>query len=132
MRRKRSRWANERTALPLFGRGAVILFSALLTSFRQEGLTVIPALPLRMPEYDWTIPAPRLSVKALNGIGTLPEPLRPVMMLLSSTDCTRWRLMLACTRSRLSVELAKQLPEPDTSWMDEPWPRERFTGWTDG
>jgi hypothetical protein len=24
------------------------------------------------------------------------------------------------------------LPLPDTSWMDEPWPRERFTGWTDG
>ena len=21
------------------------------------------------------------------------------------------------------------LPFPDTSWMDEPWPRERFTGW---
>jgi hypothetical protein len=29
----------------------------------------------------------------------------------------------------LTVEAAGRLPEPDTSWMDEPWPRERFTGW---
>jgi hypothetical protein len=32
----------------------------------------------------------------------------------------------------LTVEVALRLPLPDTSWMDEPWPRERFTGWTDG
>ncbi len=29
----------------------------------------------------------------------------------------------------LAVEEARSLPLPDTSWMDEPWPRERFTGW---
>jgi len=29
----------------------------------------------------------------------------------------------------LAVEEALRLPLPDTSWMDEPWPRERFTGW---
>jgi hypothetical protein len=29
----------------------------------------------------------------------------------------------------LSVGEALELPLPDTSWMDEPWPRERFTGW---
>jgi hypothetical protein len=29
----------------------------------------------------------------------------------------------------LSVELAGQLPEPDTSWMGEPWSRTRFTRW---
>ena len=28
----------------------------------------------------------------------------------------------------LTVEVALRLPLPDTSWMDEPWPRERFTG----
>jgi hypothetical protein len=32
----------------------------------------------------------------------------------------------------LAVEEARLLPVPDTSWMDEPWPRERFTGWMDG
>jgi len=32
----------------------------------------------------------------------------------------------------LAVREALGLPLPDTSWMDEPWPRERFTGWTDG
>jgi len=32
----------------------------------------------------------------------------------------------------LAVEEARALRLPDTSWMDEPWPRERFTGWTDG
>jgi hypothetical protein len=30
----------------------------------------------------------------------------------------------------LTVREALELPLPDTSWMDEPWPRERFTGWT--
>ncbi len=30
----------------------------------------------------------------------------------------------------LTVEAALRLPEPDTSWMDEPMPRTRFTGWT--
>ena len=29
----------------------------------------------------------------------------------------------------LAVEEARALPLPDTSWMDDPWPRERFTGW---
>ena len=29
----------------------------------------------------------------------------------------------------LTVREALGLPLPDTSWMDEPWPRERFTGW---
>jgi hypothetical protein len=30
----------------------------------------------------------------------------------------------------LSVAEALELPTPDTSWMSEPWPREKFTAWT--
>ena len=29
----------------------------------------------------------------------------------------------------LTVEEAYLLPEPDTSWMDKPWPRSKFTEW---
>jgi hypothetical protein len=29
----------------------------------------------------------------------------------------------------LTVDECLQLPEPDTSWMDKPWPRTKFTGW---
>jgi hypothetical protein len=29
----------------------------------------------------------------------------------------------------LTVSEAGKLPMPDTSWMSDPWPRERFTGW---
>jgi hypothetical protein len=29
----------------------------------------------------------------------------------------------------LTVSEALGLPLPDTSWMSDPWPRERFTGW---
>jgi len=29
----------------------------------------------------------------------------------------------------LTVEEASTLPLPDTSWMDNPWPRSKFTGW---
>ena len=36
---------------------------------------------------------------------------------------------MALPRGWLTVEAAGRLPEPDTSWMDEPWPRTRFTDW---
>lgn len=29
----------------------------------------------------------------------------------------------------LTVEAAAKLPLPDTSWMDNPWPRSKFTAW---
>ena len=29
----------------------------------------------------------------------------------------------------LTVKEASKLPPPDTSWMDNPWPRSKFTGW---
>ncbi len=29
----------------------------------------------------------------------------------------------------LTVNQAEKLPEPDTSWMSEPWPRSSFTNW---
>lgn len=31
----------------------------------------------------------------------------------------------------LTVAEALQLPEPDTSWMDDPWSRSKFTAWLD-
>ena len=30
----------------------------------------------------------------------------------------------------LTVAEALRTPEPDTSWMDRPWPRSKFSGWT--
>jgi hypothetical protein len=30
----------------------------------------------------------------------------------------------------LTVQEALALPMPDVSWMSDPWPREKFTGWT--
>lgn len=32
----------------------------------------------------------------------------------------------------LTVEQALQLPEPDVSWMDDPWSRDKFVGWLSG
>ena len=29
----------------------------------------------------------------------------------------------------LTVDEAMRLPEPDTSWMSNPWPRSKFTDW---
>jgi hypothetical protein len=29
----------------------------------------------------------------------------------------------------LPVDRAEKLPEPDTSWVDDPWPQTMFTGW---
>ena len=31
----------------------------------------------------------------------------------------------------LTAKEAMVLPEPDTSWMSDPWPRSKLTGWTD-
>jgi hypothetical protein len=36
---------------------------------------------------------------------------------------------MALSEGWLSVSEAQRLPLPDTSWMDDPWPREKFTGW---
>ena len=39
------------------------------------------------------------------------------------------RRSMALPKGWLMVGEALGVPLPDTSWMDEPWPRERFTGW---
>ena len=36
---------------------------------------------------------------------------------------------MALSEGWLAVSEAQRLPLPDTSWMDDPWPREKFTGW---
>jgi hypothetical protein len=36
---------------------------------------------------------------------------------------------MALPRGWLTVDQAEKLPEPDTSWMADPWPRTKFTGW---
>ena len=36
---------------------------------------------------------------------------------------------LALPKGWLSVNEALNLPEPDTSWMSDPWTRSKFTGW---
>jgi hypothetical protein len=36
---------------------------------------------------------------------------------------------VALPRGWLNVGDAMNLPEPDTSWMSNPWPRSKFTGW---
>jgi hypothetical protein len=38
---------------------------------------------------------------------------------------------LVLPRGWLTVDEAHQLPLPDTSWMSNPWPRSKFTGWLD-
>lgn len=38
----------------------------------------------------------------------------------NSWDCKKW----------LTVKEALALPEPDTSWMSDPWQRSKFHGWT--
>lgn len=40
----------------------------------------------------------------------------------NSWICSEW----------LTVSEAMKLPEPNTSWMSDPWPRSKFYGWTDG
>jgi hypothetical protein len=39
----------------------------------------------------------------------------------NSWECDKW----------LTVKDAVVSPEPDTSWMTDPWPRSKFYGWTD-
>jgi hypothetical protein len=36
---------------------------------------------------------------------------------------------MALPEGWLTVDKAEQLPEPDTSWMADPWPRSKFTAW---
>jgi hypothetical protein len=38
---------------------------------------------------------------------------------------------LALPRGWLNVDAVSRIPEPDVSWMSNPWPRRKFTGWLD-
>ena len=40
-----------------------------------------------------------------------------------------WLRRMALGAGWLTVREALELPLPCTSWMDEPWSREEFTGW---
>lgn len=40
-----------------------------------------------------------------------------------------WRPILDGDQHILSVREALDLPEPDVSWMDDPWPRSKFYSW---
>ncbi len=52
-----------------------------------------------------------------------------------SQKCLRWLTKkggigeIKLPRGWLTVDEASRLPEPDTSWMDNPMPRSRFTDW---
>lgn len=57
-----------------------------------------------------------------------------VAYAVEQSSCVRWvsKRGRPCTvplARWLTVAEAHRLPLPDTSWMDAPWPRERFTGW---
>ena len=41
------------------------------------------------------------------------------------------RAFLPLSSGWYSVAEAIKLPLPDTSWMDKPWPRSKFSGWLD-
>ena len=51
---------------------------------------------------------------------------RSVMRWIARSGKLRW---MALPEGWLAVSDALGLPLPDTSWMDDPWPREKFTGW---
>jgi hypothetical protein len=36
---------------------------------------------------------------------------------------------MALPKGWLAVDQAEKLPQPNTSWMSDPWPRTKFTGW---
>jgi len=42
---------------------------------------------------------------------------------------TRWGVTVDGSRRLATVAEALELPEPDTSWMTDPWPRTKFSAW---
>ncbi len=65
-------------------------------------------------------------VRIASGLATACEALGELRWVTRSGKVRS--LMLS--EGWLTVSEALGLPLPDTSWMDEPWRRERFTGWT--
>jgi hypothetical protein len=66
------------------------------------------------------------------------QDVRTTMELAAACEACgvfRWVARSGMTRSMplprgwLAVSEARELALPDTSWMTDPWPRERFTGW---
>jgi hypothetical protein len=71
-------------------------------------------------------------------LGYVAQDVRTTMELATACEASgmfRWvahsgkvrSLMLS--KGWLTVSEAQRLPLPDTSWMDDPWPRTKFTGW---
>jgi hypothetical protein len=67
------------------------------------------------------------------------QDVRTTLDLATTCDASgimRWiarsgrRRSMALPQGWLAVSEAGKLPLPDTSWMDDPWPRTKFTGWT--
>jgi hypothetical protein len=52
-----------------------------------------------------------------------------------ASDAIRWIArngkvrQMALPAGWLPVDRAEKLPEPGTSWMSDPWPRTKLTGW---
>lgn len=55
-----------------------------------------------------------LAVEAVGGLSWTARSGRP-----NSWRCDEWLTTKACL----------DIPEPNTDWMTDPWPREKFTGW---
>lgn len=47
----------------------------------------------------------------------------------SGNLCFWWPWKNTLGEKLLTVKQSLELPKPDTSWMDEPWEREKFVGW---
>jgi hypothetical protein len=45
---------------------------------------------------------------------------------------THWGVTPDGSRRLATVSEALELPEPDTSWMTDPWPRTKFSAWLEG
>ena len=62
-------------------------------------------------------------------LGYVAQDVRIALGLATACEACGGFRWIARSGKLLSMASAEKLPQPDTSWMDEPWWRTKFTGW---
>jgi len=76
-------------------------------------------------EHDTVLDYVACDCKLTLEVATTSEETRTLVWINKRDKRSRHEL----PRGWITVEEALKLPPPDTSWMDNPWPRSKFTGW---
>jgi RNase_H superfamily len=108
-----------------YGLGLDVVAKGLRLPGKQAGMNGSLAPQVwRSGQYEQVLSYVAQDVRTVMDIAQRVDAVRQVQWTARSGRVNRVPI-----RRWLTVQEAMRLPEPDTSWMRNPWPRSKFTGW---